>query len=529
MTLSSPEPAPLADLIAAAKRDDWTGFRALSPHHGIYPQRQNGLYLVRVRTLLGMISAQQLRTLADVAERFAGRELHFTMRQSIEIHDVPLDHLASLAETIEKVGLTPHESGGNTVRGIVTCPYAGVALDEPFDVTAHAVLVWKYFLHHPDFQNLPRKVKIGFSGATDDGGRTRFHDFGFEARLEQGKPGFRVWAGGGGSAVPRVGELFFDFIPVEDLIATADGLMRAFNRLGERTNRQRARVRHLIERIGMNAFRNEVETEIGLFKSRPTQPDLEPFQVEILNKTDASHKSCHQEIEKVLQKIEQQGAAAVYLPQAQGGLVTALLKTPGGWWSPQRLHAIADLIERFDLRVRVTPEQGLLLRGVCVEHLETLNRELRTLGLSMKSPWLSRLVACPGTAKCRSAAANTRALAESIATGTSGAEHSSAFPAVRISGCPHGCALHLVAEIGLEGTVLRDGAEVKPAFKVRVGGSDRGDETRMGAMVETIPATAVETWLEQAVEYYRRERHPKESFADFVTRVGVETFKGLLK
>lgn len=259
----------LSNLLTRLESGEWdrAKFRTQSVHYGVYPQRQPDEYFVRVRVPMGIISAAQLKALAVAADRWGQGECHLTTRQGVELHGLGLDSLLPLLRCVAEADLLSHETGGNSVRSIMACPHAGVGMNEPFDVTHYAALLTRCFLRHPEFQALPRKMKIGFSCCDRDCARTAVQDLGFQARAgAQGEHGFRVLVGGGTGAFPRIAQELFDFLPATQLVVFTEAFLRAFNRLGDRKNRHRARVKFLVQRIGLDGLRGEVQQELELLQ-----------------------------------------------------------------------------------------------------------------------------------------------------------------------------------------------------------------------------------------------------------------------
>src|SRR5450759_588506 len=222
---------------------------------GIYEQRQNGSFMVRVRVPGGAISAGQTRALAVVASRYGGGTLHVTTRQDIQLHDVQIGPTPDIMRELFRAGLTSKGGGGNTVRNVTACPYAGICPAERFDVTPCVVAVTEYLIGLPGSYNLPRKYKIAFSGCGADCALARVNDLGFIASVRDGVPGFSVYAGGGMGAESRVGDRMEEWVPAAEVIRIAEAVRRLFDRLGDRGNRRRARLRFAMERVGAGEFR----------------------------------------------------------------------------------------------------------------------------------------------------------------------------------------------------------------------------------------------------------------------------------
>ena len=244
---------------------DPTQFMAFRLRQGIYGQRQPDVHMVRVKAPFGGLTADQLDALGEVAERFAplGKG-HVTTRENIQFHHVLLSDGAPLMRILGEVGLSTREACGNTVRNVTGCPSAGVCSDEPFDVTPYAAAYFRYFVRHPFSQAMPRKIKSAFSGCMADCAITAIHDVGFLPVIKNGEHGFKMVMGGGTSIMARIAPTLYEFVSVKDYLKVTEAALRVFHKSNElRKNRSKARVKFLIDRIGMDEFRNLVEEELS--------------------------------------------------------------------------------------------------------------------------------------------------------------------------------------------------------------------------------------------------------------------------
>ena len=228
--------------------DAWRAFRLL---RGTYGQRQEGdLHMMRIKIPQGVLDQPQLHVLADIADEYSRGFAHITTRQNIQLHFMKV-HDAELAmRRLADVGITTREACGNSVRNITACPYAGVAEDEVFDVTPYGEALTRYFLRHPLSSSLPRKFKIAFEGCTTDHAFTAINDIGWRAKIQDGRRGFRVTVGGGTAILCRSGATVVEFLPVEDMFAVAEAVIRVFHKLGDFQHKARNRMKFLIKELG---------------------------------------------------------------------------------------------------------------------------------------------------------------------------------------------------------------------------------------------------------------------------------------
>src|ERR1700761_9325764 len=228
-------------------------FRSLRLARGVYGQRQPGVQMVRIKLPFGKVTFKQLLRIADVSDEYASHNLHLTTRQDIQIHYVSLDRTPQLCAELERDDVTSREACGNTVRNVTASPTAGIDPKEPFDVSPYAYAVFKYFLRNPICQEMGRKFKISFSSSDDDTAYSYIHDVGLIPKLkENGDRGFKVMLGGGLGAQPLLASIVEDFLPEDQLVPYIESVIRVFDRYGERNNRNKARLKFLIQKIGLD-------------------------------------------------------------------------------------------------------------------------------------------------------------------------------------------------------------------------------------------------------------------------------------
>ena len=243
--------------------DEFIGFRL---KQGVYGQRQPDVQMVRVKLPFGGVTPQQMEAFASVVEKYAPlNKGHITTRQNIQIHHIPLRDMESLLREIAEADLSSREGCGNTVRNVTGDPWAGVAPDEIFDPTPYAGAYARYFVRHPTTQLMPRKIKTAFSGSDEDRAITGIHDVAFLSRERDGVKGFEIRVGGGTSIMARVAPTLYDFVEADngDYLKVSEAVLRIFDRQEWlRANRARARIKVLIDKIGIDAFREQVDEEL---------------------------------------------------------------------------------------------------------------------------------------------------------------------------------------------------------------------------------------------------------------------------
>ena len=512
------------------------GFRAFRLQHGIYGQRQVGEYMVRVKVPHGSLTAGQMDALAGIGEHFAPRRLgHVTTRQDVQFHSVQLADVPAVMRALAHAGLTTREACGNTVRNVTADPFSGLCFDTVFDVTPHAEAVARHFLRHPVSQKLPRKFKIAFSACPHDYGLIPIHDLGAMAVVHGHdgleRRGFRVSVGGGLGPTPRVAEVLEEFVPEEEMVRVVEAVLRVFDRLGQRRNRNRARIKFLVARLGIEEFRRLVRQELqsmpalegGLYRS----PD---FALE--ETPDHLPASCGLNGHAPAPGFGEWKATNV-ISQRQAGYELVQVTLPTGDLTLEQMRALAGIARRYaGGRLRTTPGQNVVLRWVHELDLPSLYADLVQAGLGEAGAGaLSNVMACPGTDTCSQAITSSKGLAavlrEAILRGSLYADPLVRQIRIRISGCLNSCGQHHIADIGFHGCAVHNNGRLLPAFQLLVGGVGSG-EGAIARPVMKVAARCVPEAFGQLVAHYVDDRRTGEPFAEYVRRVGVAHIRSVL-
>ncbi|BBL81928.1 nitrite/sulfite reductase [Thermus thermophilus] len=517
-----------------AGEEDPEDFRVFRLKNGIYGIRgRPEHHMIRIKLPVGRITPEGLRVLADVAERYAENRLaHVTTRQAVQLHHVHRRDVPKVLRAVNAAGLTTREACGHSIRAITCCPYAGVSPEEPFDVTPYAEAAYRYFLRHPVGQNLPRKFKIAFEGCATDHARTPIHDIGVVAALEGGKRGFRIYVGGGLGAAPMSAELLEPFTPEEDLLPTMLAIVRLFDRYGNRKVLTQARLKFLVKKWGIAAFREAVREERRLVKLTATGEDLkawapppepEPPRLPSPPKKPFSFAPGFDAWRRTN-----------LFRQKQEGFYTVTVRLPLGDITPEGLRALAEIAETYAGEIRSAISQNLLLRFVPEEALGGLYEALLEAGLALpEAHTLLDITRCPGADTCNLAITHSRGLAqalgESLAALPMAQDPGAKAISLKISGCPNSCGQHHIADIGFYGSSRKVGEREVPHYVLLLGGRTREGEARFGQVVGRLPARRVPEAVERILQRYLEERQNGESFQAYLDRVGAASFKPLLQ
>ena len=491
----------------------------------------------RIKIPFGGLNPDQMDVLADLAEEYADGVLHVTTRQDIQYHFVHIEDTPTIMRRLAAVGITTREACGNSIRNVTACPLAGVCNTETFDVIPYAKTTAMFMLGHPDAQNFGRKFKIAFSGCRQEAcALVNMHDLGGIAatRVENGevRRGFEVYVGGGLGAVPHNAKLFEEFLPEEELLPTTQAISRVFARLGEKKQRDRARLKFLIAKLGIEEFKKLV-----LEERKTLQPD--PRWTEYL-------EGVQQYADKPLKpptflngQKRPEGFDAWYATnvyrQKQAGYVVASITLPLGDLSSWQMRELAKLARRFSGdSVRTTVEQNIVLRWVSETDLPDLYRELTRIGLS--APGAGTIVdvtACPGTDTCKLGISSSRGLAGELRTRLAAKsfmlDEAVKNLRIKISGCFNSCGQHHIADLGFYGMSINVGNRKVPHFQVVLGGKWQDNAGAYGLPLVRVPSKRIPEVIDRVTDRYVRERTANESFQDFLKRVGKKDLRAMLE
>ncbi len=516
-------------------------FRSLRLARGVYGQRQPGVQMVRIKLPYGKMTLAQWKRIADVSDEYSTGNLHLTTRQDIQIHFVSLDRTPEMWAELEKDNVTIREACGNTVRNITASDTAGIDPDEPFDVTPYAHAMFEYFLRKPVCQEMGRKFKIAFSNSEKDTALTFMHDLGAIPRKKiiDGKEvrGFKVLVGGGLGAQPHLAITTHEFLDEDLLIPYLEAVLRVFDRHGERNSRHKARIKFLIQKIGIDAF-NELVTEEQLALTH------QRYKVEANGKWSMVNPGNHTSgtistIDNSAFTIDpyrfQFWKNTNVFQQKQEGYYAVYVRVPNGNISSVTSRSLIEKLKDVIADdVRVTINQGLQFRFIRPEHFEYLYSVLAEEGFAEPGfGSVADVTSCPGTDTCNLGISNSTGIALAL-----GEVIEEEFPeflynkelAIKISGCMNSCGQHGMASIGFHGSSLKAKGQVIPALQVLVGGAVLGSgEGRIADKVIKVPSKRGPDVIRTILVDYKTNGQPGESFKDYSHRNGERYYYELLK
>jgi sulfite reductase (ferredoxin) len=517
--------------------EQFIGFRL---KQGVYGQRQPDVQMIRVKVPAGGITPEQMDKFADVVERWVPlNKGHITTRQNIQLHHVPLADAAELIREISSVGLSSREGCGNTMRNVTGDPWAGVSEGEPFDITPYLIAYVRYFVRHPTTQLMPRKVKTAFTATDEDRAITGIHDVGFipKVREIEGRGevrGVEIRVGGGTSIMPRVAPTLYEFVELDngDYLKVTEAALRIFDRQEWlRVNRARARIKVLIDKIGIDEFRTMVEEELkgDWVAERDFSIDHMLFiEDEEANApappaSPSAPNGDRSEFERFVE-------SAVH-PQRQEGFSTVQVKVTRGDLSPEQFRGLAQIMRDYTGGyARTTVHQNLVLRWVRNEALYDVYRRLGDLGLNDPgADEITDVISCPGTDSCKLGITSSMGLNRAVQERIEQMQIDDPLTRrvhIKMSGCPNGCSQHHIANIGFYGASIKVGDKTIPAYIAHLGGNYEGGEVLYGHRLKArIPAKRVPDAVERWLRFYEEKRNEDEPFNDFVERIGTDEFE----
>ncbi|MFV8270777.1 nitrite reductase [Flavobacterium sp. GT2N3] len=450
-------------------------FRSLRLARGIYGQRQEGVQMIRIKLPYGKVTSEQLKRITEVSDKYSTGRLHITTRQDIQIHYVSLDRTPELWSELAKDDITLREACGNTVRNITASELAGVDVDEPFDVTPYAHAMFQYLLRNPICQEMGRKFKISFSSSDEDTALSYLHDLGFIPKIVNGEKGFKIMFAGGLGSQPSHAELLSEFVPVNQIIPTAEGIIRVFDRYGERTKRLKARMKFLIKDLGRDELLRLVDEEKKALPFHSYEIDTTAFEGPITEPLLVVPAVTIDDVEAF-----EAWKKSNVIVQKQAGYVAIGIKVHLGDFYTDKARLLADLIKNYGANeLRFSLRQNIVLRNIKEENLAFFYQELAKLDfVTLGYQTIGDITACPGTDTCNLGIASSTGIADELerVLKTEYPQYSNNQQiAIKISGCMNACGQHNMSEIGFQGMSINAGKLVAPALQVLLGGGNLGN------------------------------------------------------
>ncbi|MCX6520175.1 MAG: nitrite/sulfite reductase [Actinobacteria bacterium] len=511
-------------------------FRVMRLNNGIYGQRQGGTnQMVRIKLPAGTITPEQLDLMGRLSEEYSRGWGHITTRQNVQVHYVELTKVPDLMRELAKVGLTSREACGDTVRNVMACHLAGACPHEFLDVTPWAEAAFEHFVRNPLGQRLPRKFKINFSGCSTDCGQAMFNDAGVVATsrtLDDGtvETGFRVYIAGGLGATPHPALALEDFTSREDLLPTIEAILRLFEQTGNRDNKLRARLKWVVDQLGIDEVRRRVLKIRHTLPASSSWPGGIPAIVAKAGDAPAGRSTT------IEATAVGQGVAVSLTPRdpyerwvatgvvrgTANGTVSAVAYAALGDITASQFRSLASIQRELGADVRLSNRQNVVFRGLTDAQLPTLYARLEAIGMARPGAELARdVVACPGADTCNIAVTQSRGLAKAIGEALE-EEGLAEVGGVRIniSGCTNSCGQHHASDIGFFGAERRAHGRSAPGYQMLLGGYVGQEQIHFGDKATRLPAKNAPKAVVRVVRQFADERNAGESFRGWMERVG---------
>jgi len=511
-------------------------FRVMRLNNGIYGQRQGGTsQMVRIKLPAGSITPEQFDVMADLSSEFSRGWGHITTRQNIQFHFVELRRIPDLLRRLADVQLTSREACGDTVRNVMACHLAGACPYEKLDVTPWAEAVYRHFVRNPLGQRLPRKFKVNFSGCTTDCGQAMFNDVGVVAAtrtLDNGtiESGFRVYIAGGLGATPHPALALEDFTSREDLLPTVEAALRVFDQTGNRDNKLRARMKWVVDQLGIDEVRRRVIKIRHTLPASSSWPGGIPAEVRHAGDAPAG-RITEGEVSQVGQSTLinftssdpfRRWENASVIRGAANGTVSAIAYAPLGDITASQFRALANIQRHFKSDVRLSNRQNVVFRSLQPSQMRELYDMLDAIGMAQPGAELARdVVACPGADTCNIAVTQSRGLAKAI--GEKLEEEGLAEVGgvrINISGCTNSCGQHHASDIGFFGAERRAHGKSLPGYQMLLGGYVGEEQIHFGEKALRLPAKAAPEAVARVVRRFAAERNAAETFQGWLARSG---------
>ena len=511
-------------------------FRVMRLNNGIYGQRQGGTaQMVRVKLPAGSITPEQFDVMADLSSEFSRGWGHITTRQNIQFHFVDLRRIPDLLRRLADVQLTSREACGDTVRNVMACHLAGACPYEKLDVTPWAEAVYRHFVRNPLGQRLPRKFKVNFSGCSTDCGQAMFNDVGVVAAtrtLDDGsiESGFRVYIAGGLGANPHPALALEDFTSREDLLPTVEAALRVFDQTGNRDNKLRARMKWIVDQLGIEEVRRRVIKIRHTLPASSSWPGGIPAEVRTAGDAPAG-RITEGEVSQVGQSTIinftssdpfRRWENASVIRGAANGTVSAIAYAPLGDITADQFRALARIQRHFKSDVRLSNRQNVVFRSLQPSQMRELYDMLDEIGMARPGAELARdVVACPGADTCNIAVTQSRGLAKAIGDKLE-EEGLAEIGGVRIniSGCTNSCGQHHASDIGFFGAERRAHGKSLPGYQMLLGGYVGEEQIHFGEKALRVPAKAAPEAVARVVRRFAAERSAAETFQGWLARSG---------
>ena len=493
--------------------------------------------MLRIKIPYGGLNARQMEVLGELAEEYSDGIAHVTTRQCIQLHFIHIDDAPTIMRRLAAVGITTREACGNSVRNVTACPFSGICSDEAFDVTPYAHALTYHLLGHPDCQNFGRKFKPAFSGCKDQPcGLVKMHDVGYIATTREvdGKVqrGFEMYVGGGLGAVPRQARLLSDFVTEQEILPLTQAVARVFGRLGEKKNRGKARIKFLVDKLGIEEFSRLVFEERAIMEPEASWTS---YLDELDIKDEKPLREAGADLAGGSDPDFAKWCETNIYQQKQEGFVAVILSLPLGDITADQLRSLSDIARKYtNETIRTTVEQNIILRWVSKADIAAVYSDLKEAELVIPGAGtIVDVTSCPGTDTCKLGISSSRGLAaqlrERLTEKSVHMDQAIKDLVIKVSGCFNSCGGHHVADLGFYGVSRSINKHSIPHFQVVLGGQWSHNAGAYGLPMGAIPSKRIPETVDRLTQAFLEKKEKDESFKDFVGRIGKAEIKGLIQ
>ena len=502
-------------------------FKAIRVAHGVYEQRQEHTYMIRIRCAAGGITPKQLKKVAELADAYGSGEVHFTTRQEVQVHNVLIQDVLKVIRGLNDVDLSSRGGGGNTIRNILTSPLSGVEPGETFDVDPYAVALTTRLISEPDSWNLPRKFKIAMSNSKLDTAITQATCLGFVATIKDGQKGFAVYTAGGMGAKPMVGHLLMDFIPDTKVYHVARAIKTMFDKHGNRRSKYSSRIKFLWKKLEEDGFKSLFYEEYDKIK------DDESLNLVI----EPIENKAKEHIDLVAETVNsaefEQFKARYVTAQKQAGLVAIKLPLVLGDLLRRDADRLCDILDQFgDNTIRCDRAQNMRLRNIPEAYVGNIFNLIKKMEYTLAdhAAFIGNMINCTGAQTCKLGICLPRGLSTALRDRLANSDlNLDAIPEFRLnmSGCPNTCGMHHVADLGFFGKIGRKDGNMYPAYNVLAGAVTGAGNTKYAQKEGELPAHAVPEFVYLFLKDYIEQKEDFDSYQDYLDVEGKELIKSL--
>lgn len=464
-------------------------FKHVASPMGVYAQKREGTFMVRPRIFSGMITKEHLKAVGEIAKRYSGGKIHLTTRQDIQFHGLQIKDTIAVFEALTPLGLIGKGAGGNGIRNITNSPLSGVQQGEVFDVTKHAEVATEYILNLKGITELPRKYKIAISNGPEDNALATISDLGFIAKIQNGQRGFEVYGAGGLGGSPDTAIHLESFIPESEMLYHIEAMKRLFEDEGDRTNRNKARIRYIKYRLGEGEFKALYANYLEAVKGEKN--------LDITLEAEDSGTVQNQNAEAY------ENSDFRVIPQNSRGCYALYVHPENGDLAVKDLEAVLNVVDEIgdEVEFRLTNTQGLYIRNIEGQHVA---RYLRVIDSFTKRTDIESSVTCTGAKNCRIGLCNSQGLLKAITDEIEDIDRAllDKMPKVYISGCRNSCGWHHIGALGFSGAVIKDEEGAIPAYHVFLGGHVKAGESKLAKSIGLLPARRIPSFVKRLIESF---------------------------